>query len=581
MKHLRLLNIVIVMLMLTAWVPVPQLLATAPGMPAAALAGPVLNSPANGAVVDGYRPEFKWAQPAYPRNSYNIVWSFDSTFKNLSKQIAQRSAADVAVGGIVSFVPDFDLPSNSLIYWRVQAVTGGGNSAWSLARNVKTKPLPVGGGLTPTGGVDVHTLRPTLSWTATADPLDAVLRTNQFDIQVIKKDGGTTVKTALVTGNTYPFTTDLARDTDYQWRVRSHGKYALGDYSGYQDFSTPNPPTVPVLLAPANGYVIPAATDPVFDWKDSTTTSGNTFTYTLEISSNSKFTSLLGAPVTGILDSTYTYSHTIPTGTYYWRVAAVDSTGAMSNYSLVRSFKTQPSLRVVVRDMLTKQGIPDASVLITGIAQAQTTDANGVVYVPVLPAGTKSATATKADYITKKVSTSVPAGVAKELIVEMVHVPMTVVLTWMDPYQNLDLHLWIPEAYTFGGDDEGGHVMADHRGSTKVPPYAQLSGDALKGGPKTKETITIQNRYPGMYVIGVYSYYKSSFFGSGANVKVYKGGLLMQSFDVPAQLETNTQIWWHVADINTGGVLDPVSQLLNDSPGPYDPDGGTFAVPGR
>ena len=105
---------------------------------------------------------------------------------------------------------------------------------------------------------------------------------------------------------------------------------------------TPEPPvnkapTVPVLSAPTNNLL---CIDNVlnFTWGASTDPEGNTITYTIEISKNNTFTQIAHT----LTSNTPSKSITLDKGiAYYWRVKAIDSKGASSDYSATFQFYTE------------------------------------------------------------------------------------------------------------------------------------------------------------------------------------------------------------------------------------------------
>ena len=375
---------------------------------------------------------------------------------------------------------------------------------------------------------------------------------------------------------------DLLRNTNYEVEVRSksiHGSTVNSPWTNLRAFTTPNPPGIPTLLAPANGFTLPTGVfNPTFDWTDVTSPENPPLavTYSLQLSTNSKFT-VIYRQIDDIPASTHKLVAPLDTGTYYWRVRAEDSDGAVSNWSAYRSVKTQPALNMLVRDYLTKAPIQDAAVTITGLTGPFVTDIDGYVKLAEIKPGSRSISASKDDYVKKSASASIVAGTVKNVTIELVHVPMKVVLTWKT-LQNLDLHLWLPIDYNQPADK--GHISWANRGSTYRYPYVALSTNDRNGyGP---ETLVIQNRYPGTYILGVFNYTKNGkFMDSGAVIKIYKGTQL-----VPGDINTinapdNSMLWWQIPSIDgTTGVIDPINQLwtLQDFPAPYDKDGGTFGV---
>jgi hypothetical protein len=109
-----------------------------------------------------------------------------------------------------------------------------------------------------------------------------------------------------------------------------------------QTVNTANPPSVPLLVAPANNALTTDYT-PLLDWKDSTVPAGATFKkYQLQLATNSAFTSPTSVDIAGsVTNSEYTLSTSLnPNTTYYWRVRSSNTLGQFSSWSPVRTSRT-------------------------------------------------------------------------------------------------------------------------------------------------------------------------------------------------------------------------------------------------
>jgi hypothetical protein len=119
------------------------------------------------------------------------------------------------------------------------------------------------------------------------------------------------------------------------WRVLATGPAGASSYTTGTPFTSPNPPSVPVLVAPASGAALNTYT-PTFDWTDST---GSLDHYQLQISTSATFASLT-VDQNNLLLSFFTPSPPLlPSPLYYWRVRAIGPAGAYSLWTVPRSFK--------------------------------------------------------------------------------------------------------------------------------------------------------------------------------------------------------------------------------------------------
>ena len=110
----------------------------------------------------------------------------------------------------------------------------------------------------------------------------------------------------------------LNYNTTYYWRVSATNSYGTSAYSSVWSFKTIDlAPTTPTLSSPSNNAVN-VSSSPTLNWN----TSSNAASYTLQVSTNSSF-------------SSYFYNHSGLTSTsqqisglsnntmYYWRVSAI------------------------------------------------------------------------------------------------------------------------------------------------------------------------------------------------------------------------------------------------------------------
>jgi uncharacterized protein YfaP (DUF2135 family) len=124
-----------------------------------------------------------------------------------------------------------------------------------------------------------------------------------------------------------------------------------------------------------------------------------------------------------------------------------------------------------------------------------------------------------------------------------------IVLTWGETPKDLDSHLTGP----ISGSSNRFHIYFDDKGSSSFSPYADLDFDETNSsGP---EIVTIYKQFEGVYRYSVHDFSNreltnsNALSDSGAQVKVYRGSNLVDTFDVP---------------INQGGTLWAVFELSGD-----------------
>lgn len=122
--------------------------------------------------------------------------------------------------------------------------------------------------------------------------------------------------------------------TKYYWRVRATNSYGTSNWSTVWSFTTTGTaPAVPTLSTPANNAT-GQAVNPTLTWS---TSSGAT-SYTLQVSTNSSFTSFVYNQ-SGLTNPSQQLSGLSYLTQYYWRVSATNSYGT-SNFSSVWNFTT-------------------------------------------------------------------------------------------------------------------------------------------------------------------------------------------------------------------------------------------------
>jgi len=190
-------------------------------------------------------------------------------------------------------------------------------------------------------------------------------------------------------------------------------------------------------------------------------------------------------------------------------------------------------------------------------------DAIGDYRIPELPAGDYTLLARAAGYlnfsrdaqVVKNQETRVNFSLSQLLAIGQ----MRIVLSWGQEPRDLDSHLWLPVETPF-------HVYYGYRGSLTTCPYAALDVDAMGGfGP---ETITIVERYPGIYTYAVYKFGGAGeLAGSGATVTVFDTTGEIASYTAPAQ---GTGRWWYLFDLNgSDGSITEINTIVDTSPEPY------------
>ncbi len=287
---------------------------------------PVLLAPRNNSLLTNYQPAFLWRELILPLgvSSYQIQVDNNGDFS--SPEIDETTTE-------TSFIPSTPLSPNTLYYWHVRALDGNGSfTGWSVRFQFKTaitSPLLI----SPAPGEALPNLRPMFDW-------DDVPNAASYLVQVSIYPDFRSNRRWRVNTSTLSLQKDLLANTTYYWRVRANpqtGAFGPSAWSEIRSFTTGTPPSIPVLLLPANNATVSAT--PFLDWKDSTTPPGATLAhYVLQIATDTQFNNLIYTSTTS--DSQDNGAVLSEGTTYYWRVSAVSTEGHYSAWSKVRSFHT-------------------------------------------------------------------------------------------------------------------------------------------------------------------------------------------------------------------------------------------------
>jgi hypothetical protein len=294
---------------------------------------PVLVSPANNALLFDRKPKLDWKDVIVPGGAnfgyYILQVSNDRNFTAASvieKKITEQFPSE--------YIFDTDLQFNTLYYWRVKVYnTQDHYSSWSLVRSFREAMLPPILS-SPANGATPDNLQPKFDW-------EDVEGATSYTIQMsLNSNMSSPFLTKSATTSLYNPTADLKANKTIYWRVRANGPNGPSQWSVVWNIQTPNPPSRPSLLSPANAALI-MDRQPILDWSTSTVPSGTTFShYQLQISTDSLFLTIIDqVDITNILLSDHKTVELSPNTVYYWRVRAFNTNGQYRSWTPARYFR--------------------------------------------------------------------------------------------------------------------------------------------------------------------------------------------------------------------------------------------------
>jgi hypothetical protein len=297
---------------------------------------PTLVLPADGMMANNASISFVWRRSSSPdASSYTLQFARDSMFTSPD---SVRGPDTTAIRSL----------ADTTWYWRVRGNDPAGNAgAWSPKRRF-TIDTGVPGTPTllfPVSGTWLNTSSVAFSWTAVSFLGSLGIRAGNGTVL------GAPVRYIIQVDTNHNFLTPLVVDTclqtrdtlnfgegRYFWRVRAYdlagnqGGFLAADSFGVDIL----PPTIPVLIAPANGSFRNSGMV-TFVWHRSSDYTSGVHHYTLQYANNPGFSGAVTRD--SVADTSYTVSSALTDTTWYWRLRATDRAGNQCNWSTTWLFE--------------------------------------------------------------------------------------------------------------------------------------------------------------------------------------------------------------------------------------------------
>ncbi|MBI5933758.1 MAG: DNRLRE domain-containing protein [Chloroflexi bacterium] len=233
-----------------------------------------------------------------------------------------------------------DLVGDNTYYWRVQPRYRIGNDmyvgAWSQGWSFKREGFKVQNLQT-----SVTFSTPTFSW-------DRVEGAEAYQLQVSTNVNFNTTEIDVPTRET-SYTDDvMLPQGTYYWRVRVHRNNSVTNaWSATKTFTLTLPK--PSGLAPANGTAVSRA--PTLSWNPLIVSNGGNpvlaaWKYRVQVSKDAAFSNIFDTVDTE--QRSWTPIKGYDDGTYYWRVAMLDGSSKLSNYSATQTFVKQYPIATLI-----------------------------------------------------------------------------------------------------------------------------------------------------------------------------------------------------------------------------------------
>ena len=248
-----------------------------------ASSSPTLASPANDSINVLTNHAFIWNTSANAE-TYRLQISVASNFSSTVFDDSTLSAATYSFAG---------LQRSTKYYWRVNAKSTTGTSAWSAIWNFTTIPnAPLATILqSPPDNSTKQSLSQTLTWKQTLNAANYRVQLSavqNFTSSIIDSSGVTTPSLPV---------SGLLNTMIYYWRVQAMNVGGNAPWSEIWHFTTTDsptlPPDAPILITPVNDSIVGVGSGPVptltYVWHKST----NSVNYQLIISDDSNFNNII------------------------------------------------------------------------------------------------------------------------------------------------------------------------------------------------------------------------------------------------------------------------------------------------
>lgn len=280
-----------------------------------------LLTPAQNSAKLGIPFQFTWSE-SDEATAYEFQLADDSTFTFSADTLVSENA----------FVATA-LESGTTSYWRVRAVNSGGASSWS---DIFTFTTGVGGFagpalISPKNGVNDIGETALLQW-------QTLQGAEKYHLQIsTQADFGTPLVDADTLTQNHFTLQHPEKGVSHYWRVKALDSKGESGWSAVYNFGTEvEAPAVPVVAGPqheADGVAIPV----VFTWKPASRAQS----YQFMLAEQPDFSVAIDSA--GISDTTITISSLKSNTEYYWRIRAVNESGA-SGWTSTHRFRTTPQM---------------------------------------------------------------------------------------------------------------------------------------------------------------------------------------------------------------------------------------------
>ncbi len=282
---------------------------------------PELTTPFNGSVNNSVNPTLAW-DFVEGATEYRVQLSENFSFTNL---VIDETVSDN------SYEVEETLDFNTLYFWRVQAISPGGNSTFSGKYTFTTANRPPDSIALNSPEDGAVQLRPgfELTW-------QEANRADEYEIEIAKNpDFSPVTFNRTVRAPRLGATQNLEFSTTYYWRVRGVNAAGPGDWSEVRSFTTIIEKPEPVTLSTPTENESQVPVNTTFTWQESVRAAE----YVIQVSLDESFPSETVQELNSSEESVTVNSPLEYAMIYYWRVKATN-VGGESDWTEPQQFTT-------------------------------------------------------------------------------------------------------------------------------------------------------------------------------------------------------------------------------------------------
>ena len=217
--------------------------------------------------------------------------------------------------------------------WQVRAYNGSSSTPFTIFSLTIDSTPDLASQLivliSPLNNLITNQLTITFNW-------DTLYNADDYRFEIATPDFNGTQELAPQTETGGSIIHTFSQEGSFQWRVRGQNAFSNTPYTTYTIEIDTTSPNIPILSSPANNDTLPDSTSISLYW-DRGVVTGSVIMDSLYIYDDPGATTILQS----IYTANTSYSDSLGSGDFYWRVISIDAASNKSAYSALRKFTIQ------------------------------------------------------------------------------------------------------------------------------------------------------------------------------------------------------------------------------------------------